>query len=92
MLVVQHNAARSAPISQAALEAALESGAGVVCLQEPGLTNWTHAGFIFYWPTGPREHCRVVTAIRRDVAPRIVVNACQDLVDHPYFIVVDVLE
>ncbi|EED11665.1 hypothetical protein TSTA_108510 [Talaromyces stipitatus ATCC 10500] len=78
-----------------ALEAALQAGAGIACLQEPpvrGKYQISHPGFLFYWPEGPREHARVVTAIRRDLVRELVVEARTDLGNHPYFMVVDVLE
>ncbi|EED21750.1 endonuclease/reverse transcriptase, putative [Talaromyces stipitatus ATCC 10500] len=78
-----------------ALEVALQAGAGIACLQEPpvrGKYQISHPGFLFYWPEGPREHARVVTAIRRDLVRELVVEARTDLANHPYFMVVDVLE
>ena len=77
-----------------ALEAALEAGAGIACLQEPlaGKGEISHPGFLFYWPEGPREHARVVTAVRKDIVGRVAIEARTDLINHPYFIVVDVVE
>jgi hypothetical protein len=95
MLLMQHNCARSGPVVHTALEAALKAGAGIACLQEPpvlGKHEISHPGFLFYWPEGPRKDARVVTAIRRDLVRELVVEARTDLANHPYFIVVDVLE
>src|ERR1700761_3257388 len=94
MLVLQHNCSRSGAVVHTALEAELEADAGIACLQEPpgGKHDSSHPGFLFYWPEGPREHARVVTAVRRNIVDRVVIEARTDLANHPYFIVVDVLE
>ena len=94
MLVLQHNCSRSGAVVHTALEAALEAGAGIACLQEPpvGKHDISHLGFLFYWPEGLREHAQVVTAVRRNIVDRVMIKACTDLANHPYFIVVDVLE
>jgi hypothetical protein len=34
----------------------------------------------------------VVTAVRRDIVDKMVIEACMDLADHPYFVVLDVVE
>jgi hypothetical protein len=66
----------------------------MACLQEPPVGKYDigHPGFLFYWPEGPREHVRVVTAVRKDIVNKTVLEARTDLIDHPYFIVVDVVE
>ena len=94
MLVLQHNCARTGAVVHTALEAALEAGAEIACLQEPpvGKLDISHPGFLFYWPEGPREHARVVTAVRRDIVVNVVIEARTDLVNHPYFIAVDIVE
>ena len=94
MLVLQHNCARTGAVVHTALEAALEAGAEIACLQEPpvGKLDISHPGFLFYWPEGPREHARVMTAVRRDIVVKVVIEARTDLVNHPYFIAVDIVE
>ena len=94
MLVLQHNCARTAAVVHAALEATLEAGAGIACLQEPpvGKNDISHPGFMLYWPEGPRKDTRVVTAVRRDIVDKIVIEARTDLANHPYFMVIDVIE
>ena len=92
MRVLQHNCNRRYAYVQAALQACLEAGAGIACLQEPGDMEVSHPGFLFYRPSGPYKTCRVVTAVRRDLVDRIVVEARTDLVDHPYCLVVDIRE
>jgi hypothetical protein len=76
------------------LEAALEAGAEIACLQEPlvGKHDISYPGFLFYWLEGPREHARVVTAVRRDIVVNMVIEARTDLINHPYFIAVDIVE
>ncbi len=94
MILLQHNCARTGAVVHTALEAALEAGAEIACLQEPpvGKHDIGHPGFMFFWPEGPREHARVVTAVRRDIVNKVVIEARTDLIDHPYFIAVDVVE
>ena len=95
MLVLQHNCARTSNVVHTALEAALEAGAAIACLQEPpvgGKGEISHPGFLFYWPEGPREHARVMTAVRRDIVGKVAIEARTDLINHPYFIAVDVVE
>jgi hypothetical protein len=54
--------------------------------------NISHPGFLFYWPENPREYARVVTAVRWDIVVNIVIKARTDLINHPYFIAVDIME
>ena len=42
------------------------------------------------WPGGERKDARVLTAIRKDLANRVVVEKRSDLVDHPYVMALDV--
>jgi ribonuclease HI len=93
--VLQHNCARAGAVVQAALQTALQKEAAIACLQEPPVLGGypiSHPGFVFYWPEGPREHARVLTAVRKDLVNKLVINARTDLVNHPYFVVIDVLE
>ena len=79
MKVLQANCARALVTCQAALEAALEMDAGVVCLQEPYLgkrcQKLTHGAFQIRWPElpqGDQHQTRVALAIRRDLLKRYV--------------------
>ena len=75
--MLQHNYTHTSAIVHTALEAALEAGAEIACLQEPpvGKHDISHPGFLFYWPEGPREHARVVTTVRRDIVIKVVIKA-----------------
>ena len=66
--------------------------AGVIYIQEPfiGTRDIQHNGFSLHWPGGERKDARVLTAIRKDLANRVVVEKRSDLVDHPYVIMLDI--
>ena len=66
--------------------------AGVICIQEPfiGTRDIQHNGFSLHWPGGERKDARVLTAIRKDLANRVVIEKRSDLVDHPYVMVLDI--
>ncbi len=76
MLVIQHNCGRGYESTVMALETALSIGAGIVMLQEPFIGNreLCHSAFNFYWPQGNRTEIRAMTAVRRDLQDKIVVE------------------
>ena len=78
----------------AALEAGLELGVGLACLQEPYIhMEFQHGEYQIYWPeTGSRRDQRVVVAIRRDLVNKVIAEARTDLLDHPYFMTMDLWE
>ena len=92
MRVVQHNCRKTYAITIAALEAGLELGVGLVCLQEPYVAKeFRHTGYQIYWPqAGAQSNRRVAVGIRRDLYSQLIVEARTDLIDHPYIMVVDV--
>lgn len=75
-----------------ALETALNIGAGVVMLQEPFIGNQElfHSAFNFYWPQRDRTATRTMIAVRKDLLDKIVVEHRTDLVNHPYFILLEI--
>ena len=92
MLIVQHNCGRGYESTVMALETALSIGAGLVMLQEPFIGNreLVHSAFNFYWPQGDRIAMRVMTAVRKDLLDKIAVEHRTDLVNHPYFILLEI--
>ena len=94
MLIIQHNCGRGYESTVMALETALSIKAGMVMLQEPFIGNReiSHSAFNFYWPQGDRSEIRVVTAIRKDLMDKLVVENRTDLVNHPYFILLEIRE
>lgn len=66
--------------------------AGIVCLQEPfiGKRTITNSAFNFYWPGGLRNEAQVLIAIKRELINEIMVDNRTDLVDHPYFLALDI--
>jgi hypothetical protein len=84
MMVLQYNCNSTAVSMVAALEAYIERGAEVACLQEP------HAGrkhtinypsFQIRWPECEKQDMRVALAIRNDALDRYVFEERTDLVD-----------
>ena len=94
MLVLQHNCRKTYAVTIAALEAGIELGIGLACLQEPYVQKeFRHGGYQMYWPeTGTHGNRRVAMAIRRDLLNKVMVEARTDLLDHPYLMVLDVWE
>lgn len=79
----------------AALEAAIERDAEVVCLQEPYVgkkNSASHPGFQIRWPESAGKETRVALAIRNDVLDRYVFEERTDLVDSPYVQCLDIWE
>ncbi len=92
MLVVQYNCNRRYKSTILSLETALSLEAGIVCLQEPfiGKRNISHGAFNFYWLGGERTESRVLTAVKKKLVDKIIVENRIDLIDHPYFLALDI--
>ena len=96
MLVLQQNCGKGYECTISALEAGLGLDAAVVCIQEPFLGNRSisHSGFNLYWPSGTenRKDMRVLTAVRKDILSKVIIDNRTDLVSHPYCSVLDIKE
>ncbi len=94
MLSVQDNCGQRYESTVMALETGLSVEAGVVMIQEPsiGSREISHSGFNFYWPQGERKNIRVMTAVRRTLVDKIVVDHRTDLINHPYFMLLEIQE
>ncbi len=92
MLLVQHNCGQGYESTIMALETGLSVEAGIVMIQEPFIGNReiSHSGFNFYWPQGERKNIRVMTAVRRTLVDKIVVDHRTDLINHPYFMLLEI--
>ncbi len=92
MLVVKHNFGQGYESTIAALETSLSIGAGIACLQQLFIGNRSisHSAFNFYWPRGLRNEAQVLTAVKKELVSRIVVDKMTDLVDHTYFLALDI--
>ena len=92
MLVVQHNCGQRYENTIATLETALSIEAGIACLQEPFIRNSSisHSIFNFYWPERWRNKARVLIAVKTELMSKILVDNRTNLVDHPYFLVLDI--
>jgi hypothetical protein len=95
MIVIQHNCNGTAVSTIAALEAAIERGAEVACLQEPYVGKKHvigHPGFQIRWPECAKKDTRVALAIRNEALNRYVFEERTDLVDSPHVQCLDVWE
>lgn len=95
MIVIQHNCNGTAVSTIAALEAAVERGAEMACLQEPYLGKKHvigHPGFQIRWPECAKRETRVALAIRNDALDRYVFEERTDLMDGPHIQCLDVWE
>jgi hypothetical protein len=95
MIVLQHNCNGTAVSTVAALEAAIERGAEVACLQEPYVGKKhtiSHPGFQIRWPKCPKQDTRVALAIRNDALDRYVFEERTDLAGVPHVQCLDVWE
>jgi len=95
MIVIQHNCNGTAVTTVAALEAAIERGAEVVCLQEPYIGKKhtiSHPGFQIRWPECVEQDTRVALAVRNDVLDSYVFEERTDLVDGPHVQCLDIWE
>ena len=93
MIVIQHNCNGTAVSTIAVLEAAIERGAEVACLQEPYVGKKHaigHPGFQIRWPECAKQDTRVALAIRNDALDRYVFEERTDLVDSPHVQCLDV--
>ena len=66
-----------------------EAGPEAICL---GRRDLVHAAFSQYWPEVSRIEARVMTAIRKDILNRVVMDNRTDLIAHSYFLAIDVRE
>ena len=95
MIVIQHNCNGTAVSTIAALEAAIERGAEVACLQEPYVGKkhvMSHPGFQIRWPECAKKDTRVALAIQNEALNRYVFEERTDLVDSPHVQCLDVWE
>lgn len=94
MLIIQYNCKQKYESIVMVLEIALNIGARIVILKEPfiGIQELAHSAFNFYWPQGDRATMRVITAVRKDLLDKIVVEHRTDLINHPYFIFIKIWE
>jgi hypothetical protein len=79
----------------AALEAAIERKAEVVCLQEPYIGKKhaiSHPGYQIRWPECTKKDIRTALAIRVDVLDRYVFEERTDLISSPYVQCLDIWE
>lgn len=92
MLVVQHNCGQGYESTIAALERTISTEAGIVCLKETFIRNRniTHSAFNFYQPCGLRTEARVLTAVKKELVNKIMVENRTNLVNHLYFLVLDI--
>lgn len=69
-----------------ALKTILDLGAEIIILQELFIGNQelVHSTFNFYWPQGKKTVIRVMTAVKKDLLDKIVLEHRTELVNHFY--------
>jgi hypothetical protein len=95
ILVIQHNCRKAYSITIAAIETGIQLNAAFICLQEPyiGINFFSHSGYDLRWPEkGKKKEKRVLIAIKRDILNRVATEVRSDLVNHPYFLIINIWE
>ena len=75
-----------------ALKTAFSIKARIVIIQEPfiGSRKLCHSGLNFYCPKREKKDIRVMTAIRKDFVDKIMVDYRTDIIDYPYFMLLEI--
>lgn len=92
ILVVKYKCKQNYENTIVALKTALSIGAEIAYLQKPFIRNrnFSHSIFNFYWLGRLKNKEQVFTAIKNELISRIVVDNKTHLVDHPYFLVLNI--
>ena len=92
MFIVQQNCVKGYKCTIAALEAGL--GLNAYTRIFLGNRSIAHLGFNLSWPSGinNRKDMRVLIAVRKDILSKVVIENRTDLVNHPYYIVLNIRE
>jgi hypothetical protein len=79
MLVIQHNCKKAYAITITALETGFALNAAIICLQEPYIESKnyiSHSGYVLYWSEKrDLKNKKIITAIRRDLTVKIIIEA-----------------
>ena len=58
-----------------------------------GIYSFSHPGYEIKWPEKGKNHeKRVLTIVKKDLLTKIIIESRSDLVNHPYFLALDVWE
>lgn len=77
-----------------AMETALSIRARIVIFQELFIGNQElcHSAFNFYWLQRNKTEIRAMTAVKKDIQDKIVVEHRTDKINYPYFILLKIRE
>ena len=77
-----------------ALEIALNIRAGIIMVYELFIGNQeiSQSKFNFYWPKEKKKNIRVMMAIRKELVDKIIVDYWINLVNHSYFMLLEIWE
>lgn len=66
--------------------------AGIVIIQKPFISSQKlcHSGFNFYLLKREKKDIKVITVIKKDFVNKIVVDYKTDIIDYPYFILLEI--
>lgn len=92
MLLVQHNCGQRYESLMMALEMALSVETSIVIIQKLFIGNQeiSHSKFNFFWPQSERKNIRVMMAVRKNVADKIIVDHRTNIINHPYFLLIEI--
>ncbi len=92
MLVEQHNCGQVYESTVMVMETALSVGAVIVMIQKSftGNREICHSRFNFYWPERESKGIRVMTAIKKDLADKIIGDHRTDLIIRLYFMLLEI--
>jgi hypothetical protein len=95
MLMTQYNCRKAYAIIIAAIETGIQLNTAFICFQEPyiDINSFFHPGYDLRWPEkGKKEEKKVLIAIKRDILNRVATEVRSNLVNHPYFLTIDIWE
>lgn len=92
ILIIHHNYGRGYKSTVMVLKTALTIKAGMVILQKLFIGNQElfHSAFNFYWPQRKKSEIKAVTAIRKYLIDKCIIENRIDLVNHLYFIFLEI--
>jgi hypothetical protein len=93
--VIQYNCRKAYTITIAAIKIGIQLNTAFIYLQEPyiNINSLSHSGYDLRWPEkGKKEEKRVLIAIKRDILNRVTTEVRSDLVNHPYFVTINIWE
>lgn len=92
MLVIQHNCRQRYKNIVIVLETPISIKVGIVMVQKLCIGSWEicHSRFNFYWPPKEKKEIWVMTAVRKNLGDKIMVDYRTDFIHYPYFMLFEI--